>query len=106
MNPIKFEDNKLYFLAGYTDKEIRVSISIFSYDYGNDAIKKEKELFISPQNSNLDWLNCGNIERVNQNTWVFCVGDQDSLYALNPITLYLLIQHLHHLPFQHCLREC
>ena len=44
INPIKFENNKLYFLAGYTDKEIRVSISIFSYDYGNDAIKKEKEL--------------------------------------------------------------
>ena len=87
MNPIKFEDNKLYFLAGYTDKEIRVSISIFSYDYGIDTIKKEKELFLSPQNSNLDWLNCGNIERVNQNTWVFCVGDQDSLYALNETSL-------------------
>ena len=87
INPIKFEDNKLYFLAGYTDKEIRVSISIFSYDYNLDETKKEKELFLSPQNSNLDWLNCGNIERFNENTWVFCVGDQDSLYALNETSL-------------------
>ena len=87
INPIKLEDNKLYFLAGYTDKEIRVSISIFSYDYDLDLINKEKELFLSPQNSNLDWLNCGNIERFNDNTWIFCVGDQDSLYALNETSL-------------------
>ncbi len=87
ISPIKFEDNKLYFLAGYTDKEIRVSISIFNYDFDTGIVDKNKELFLSPQNGELDWLNCANIERININTWVFCVGDQDTLYALNESSL-------------------
>jgi len=87
INPINYEDSKLYFLAGYTDKEIRVTISIFVYDFKLSKVEKYKDLFISPQNANLDWLNCGNIERVNSNTWVFCVGDQDTLYALNETSL-------------------
>ncbi len=87
INPVNYENNQLYFLAGYTDKDIRVTISIFIYDFSENRVEKFKDLFISPQNANLDWLNCGNIERVNSNTWVFCVGDQDTLYALNETSL-------------------
>ena len=87
INPVNYENNQLYFLAGYTDKDIRVTISIFIYDFSKNRVEKFKDLFISPQNANLDWLNCGNIERVNSNTWVFCVGDQDTLYALNETSL-------------------
>ena len=79
INPINYEDSKLYFLAGYTDKEIRVTISIFVYDFKLSKVEKYKDLFISPQNANLDWLNCGNIERVNSNTWVLC---RRSRYAI------------------------
>lgn len=80
---IKTEGDKIYFLAGYTDKDINLSISLFDYDFQTGGIDKEKELFLSTRNGSEDQHNCGNIERINKQTWIFCVGDQDTLYALN-----------------------
>ncbi|MBB37707.1 MAG: hypothetical protein CL515_01985 [Actinobacteria bacterium] len=87
IDPIKFEDNKIYFLASYTDKDISLSISVFDFDLETGLIDKEEELFLSPQNGGEDIHHCGNIERINSNTWIFCVGDQDTLYALNENSL-------------------
>ena len=84
---LKVEEGKIYFLAAYTDKDINLSISIFDVDLTTGALDREKELFISPQNGGEDTHHCGNIERVNETTWVFCVGDQDTLYALNENSL-------------------
>jgi len=84
---LKVEEGKIYFLAAYTDKDINLSISIFDVDLNTGGLDREKELFISPQNGGEDTHHCGNIERVNETTWVFCVGDQDTLYALNENSL-------------------
>ena len=84
---LKVEEGKIYFLAAYTDKDINLSISIFDVDLTTGGLDREKELFISPQNGGEDTHHCGNIERVNETTWVFCVGDQDTLYALNENSL-------------------
>ena len=47
IDPIKFEDNKIYFLAAYTDKDISLSISVFDFDLETGLIDKEEELFLS-----------------------------------------------------------
>ncbi len=83
IDPIRHEDNKMYFLAAYTDKDMNLSISVFVFDFSTGLIDKEKELFLSPQNGGEDTHYCGNIERIDSSSWVFCVGDQDTLYALN-----------------------
>ncbi len=83
IDPLRYEDNKIYFLAAYTDKDMNLSISVFNFDFSTGLIDKEKELFLSPQNGGEDRHYCGNIERIDSSSWVFCVGDQDTLYSLN-----------------------
>jgi hypothetical protein len=80
---ISTDGGNILFLASYTDKEIYLKISIFNLDISSGELRLEKDLFVSPQNGGEDTHHCGNIERFNENTWIFCVGDQDTLYALN-----------------------
>jgi len=84
---IETEGDNLIFLSAYTDKEINLTISIFYLNLSSGEILEEKKLFISPQNGGEDTHHCGNIERLNKDTWIFCVGDQDTLYALNENSL-------------------
>ena len=84
---ISTDGETILFLASYTDKEINLTISIFNINISSGELRKEKDLFVSPQNGGEDTHHCGNIERFNENTWIFCVGDQDTLYALNENSL-------------------
>ncbi len=81
-----------YFLVSYTDKELNLALSIFEIGKEDSKIKKEKDLFISPQSGAFDFHYGGNIERVNEETWIFGVGDQDTMYGLyeNPLRTDIL----------------